>query len=521
MIQKSLKQKTDKLINHFQAGNYNLVLRESKLLLKKLPGNPFLYNLIGSCYQNLNDLQTAKITFQHVLKLDNKNIAAFNNLGNVYKALKDFENAESNFKSALSLNPKYLNALVNYGSLKYELNYYEEAIELYNKAISFNDKIPMAHYNLGLVYQSLGQFDKSRFHLQELLKLDPRATRADKILSRFTKYEVGNSHINTMEQKLNEIELNDVEKINLLFALGKAYEDLNEYEKSFHYLKQGNITKKKLLNYNIERDIKTFQTLKQFFGNFDFSKINNKEFENKIIFIVGMPRSGTSLVEQIISSHSEVYGAGELPYLENIMSNDFFENKKLNLDKLKELNSTDKLKQIADRYKSLINNFDYKEDSITDKAPLNFRWIGLIKLILPNSKIIHCARDPKDNCFSLYKNIFDENLDWTYDQNDLFKFYQEYRELMDFWKKNFPDYIYDVKYESLISNSKEEIENLLTFCQLDWEPECLEFYKNKRAIKTVSSAQVRESFYNSSINSNKNYDKFLAELYSSLDKNFK
>ena len=512
-----LKKKIEKLVSQYQVGNYNLVIREGKLLIKKLPENPFLYNLIGLSYLNLHDLEFAQKYFIYVLQLDNKNISAFNNLGKLYKDLKKFKLAEENYLYALKLNPDFINGLVNYGSLKYELNKHEEAIKLYNKALTLNSKVPMAHYNLGLVYQALGQFDKAKFHLQKLLEINPKTTVADKILSRFTKYELGNPHIDEMITKLDKIPLNDAEKVNIYFALGKAYEDLNDYEKSFSYLKKGNNTKKRLLKYNIETDLKTFDILKKFFVNYDFKKKNLKTYNKKVLFILGMPRSGTSLVEQIISSHSNVYGAGELPYLYNIIRNAFFDNKILSLNKLSELNNEKKLQDIADYYMSLTSSYEFNEKLITDKAPLNFLWIGFIKAIFPNSKIIHCTRSPKDNCLSLYKNVFDDNLHWAYNETDLLSFYKEYRILMSFWDKNIPNFIYDVNYENLISNSEVEIKNLLNFCDLGWEKECLEFYKNKRPIKTVSSSQARQSIYSSSVDSNKNYESFLPTLFSSLN----
>jgi tetratricopeptide (TPR) repeat protein len=503
-----LKQKIEKLVNHFHAGRYSFVIRESKLLLKKLPENPFLYNLIASCHQYLNDLEAAKKIFIYVLQLDPKNISAYNNLGNVYKNLKKFKMAEENYERALKINPNYINTIVNYGSLKYELNDHNEAIKFFNRALDLNNEVPIAHYNLGLVYQSLGKFDKARHHLQMLLKINPKATMADKILSRITKYKAGDSHIHEMKDKLDKVSLTEMEKINIFFALGKAYEDLNDYEKSFYYLKKGNHTKKKLLNYNISKDLEIFDVLKKFFTNYDFKKTNLTTSKKKILFIVGMPRSGTSLVEQILSSHSSVYGAGELPYLTNIIQSEFYENKTLNLNKLLELNNEKKLQHIADRYASLTTN---------DKAPLNFLWLGLIKLIFPSSKIIHCTRSPKDNCLSLYKNVFDDNLNWTYDEADLLKFYQKYSALMGFWKQNIPNFIYDMNYEKLILNARGEIKNLLNFCDLDWEQDCLDFHNNKRPIKTVSSTQARQSIYNSSIDSSKNYEKFLPILFSSLD----
>ena len=519
MSEKNLKQKIERLVNHIQSGNFAFVIRESKILLKKIPNNTFLYNMIGTCYQHLNDLETAKKYFKYILQIDKKNTAALNNLGNVYKNLKNFELAEKTFAEALNLNPNFINALVNLGSVNFELNKYEDAIELYNKALSLNDNVPMAHYNLGLVYQSLGNFDKSKFHFKELLKNNPTITAADKIMSRYTRYTHDlDEHLESMKKKLINLKLTDIEKINLLFALGKAYEDLKDYKKSFNYLKEGNFLKKKISKYDIEKDIFFFQELKSFFESIDFKKDNKLETQKQIVFIVGMPRSGTSLVEQILSSHSKVYGAGELSYIEDIVKKEFFKENKLITNKLEQINDINFLTKLSDQYNSSINDYKYEEKIVTDKAPLNFRYIGLIKLILPNSKIIHCSRSPKDNCLSLYKNFFDENLNFSYDQNDLSKFYKEYTDLMNFWNKSIPQFIHNIKYEDLISDSENEIKNLLSFCNLDWEKSCLEFYKNKRAVKTVSSAQVRKSFYNSSVDSYKNYERFLTDLNSSLDK---
>ena len=517
MLQNIFKKKAEKLLDQFNNKQYLLVIRETKLLLQKVPNNLFLLNLIGSSYQNLNDLGSAEKIFKNILQIDSKNTSALNNLGNVYKNLKDYSSAEENYKKAIVLNPTFINALVNYGSLNYELNNYEEAVELYKKALHLNNEIPMAHYNLGLVYQALGQFENAKFHLQALSKIKPEITAADKILSRFIRYKIDDPHIDIMENKLKELNLNNLEKIDLFFSLGKAYEDLKDFNKSFHYLKKGNNLKKQISKYRIEKDEQFFKTLKDFFKNIDLKKKNISKYNKNVIFIVGMPRSGTSLIEQILSSHSNIYGAGELPYLENIMTNEFFQNNILNTNKLQDLNKIEVLKSIGDRYVSLINKYDYNENLITDKAPLNFRWIGLIKLILPDSKIIHCSRSPKDNCLSLYKNIFDDNLDWTYNEDDLSKFYQQYTDLMKFWKKNIPNFIYDINYENLISNPQNQINDMLSFCDLRWEQNCMDFHKNKRAIKTVSSSQARNKIYSSSINSYKNYEEFLINLYSSLD----
>ena len=222
-----------------------------------------------------------------------------------------------------------------------------------------------------------------------------------------------------------------------------------------------------------------------------------------------MPRSGTSLVEQILSSHSSVYGAGELQYLPDAVKNEFFLNNKTIDDKI----AQDKVFEI---FNENVSTFNCKEKYLTDKNPLNFLWIGFIKLIFPNSKIIHIKRDIKDNYFSLFKNTFDGNMNWCYDKSDLLKYCQEYQEITNFWNQIMPDFILNIEYENIISNTKNEVNKILEFCNLPWEDNCLKFYKTKRAIKTVSSAQARRPIYKSSVKFYKNYEKFLKEYLSQL-----
>ena len=237
-----------------------------------------------------------------------------------------------------------------------------------------------------------------------------------------------------------------------------------------------------------------------------------------MIFILGMPRSGTSLVEQIISSHTQVYGAGELDYLEILIANNFNKNNVFNANILKDTNSKNNFNEISTQYHKFLETLEAKEKFITDKAPLNFLWIGFIKIFFPNAKIIHCVRDPKDNCLSLYKNVFDKNLNWTYSQSDLSEYYINYYQLMKFWNIKIPNFIYNVSYENLISKPDKEIKNLIKYCGLGWEDKCLKFYNNKKPIKTVSSAQARQRLYNSSISSSKNYEAYLSVLFSNLEK---
>ena len=517
--QKKLELKIVKLVNHYNANNYGYVIRECNLLLKKIPNNIFIYNLLGNCYQNLKELERAKKIFFYILNIDKTNIAAMNNLANTLKSLKEFNEAEKYFKKILTINPKYIHALVNYGTLNFELNRYDRAIDLYDQALEIDKNNVLLNYNYALSHQSLGNFEKAKKHFKEVLKINPKITSADKLISRMIKYKKDSNHLIEMEKKAEDKSLSDFEKTNLFFALGKAYEDLLDYQKSFSYLEKGNNIKKKITKYNFELDNKLFRDLKDFFQNYDFANINKLKNNNKnIIFILGMPRSGTSLVEQIISSHSKVYGSGELDFLETLVSKNFYKKNIFDAKILETEDSQNIVDNISAEYYKLIETLNPKETFITDKAPLNFLWIGFIKIFFPNAKVVHCVRNPKDNCLSLYKNIFDQNLNWSYNQSDLAQYYLNYFELMNFWNKKFPNFIHNINYETLIANPKEEIENLIKFCGLNWEDNCLKYYNNKKPIKTVSSAQARQQLYATSIASNKNYESYLSDLFSRLEK---
>ena len=303
-----------KTLDCFNKQDYKLVIKKTQTLLKKYPNNTFLHNLLGTSFQNLDQLENAKNVFLDSLKIDSDNLATLNNLGNTLRKLGNFELAENYFKIALDKNSNHINSLVSYGSLKYELNNHQDAIELYKRAISLDGNIFQSHYNLALTYLSLGNFKDALYYFLEALKINPNFTAIDKLISRFTDYTNNNNHLKNMIDKSQNLTLTEESKANLYFALGKAYEDIKDYKKSFDYLKVGNESKKISTEYNIKNDLRIFDTLKNMFKNHKFEKRLNSIGDKKIIFILGLPRSGTSLVEQIISSHTEVYGGGELKF---------------------------------------------------------------------------------------------------------------------------------------------------------------------------------------------------------------
>ena len=511
---KNIEKDIRVLLNLFNAAKYDLVVTKSKRLLREFPEYVVLYNILGSAYQNINNLNLARDIFIRGNKLDPTNIAIMNNLANTYKNIGEIELSEDIFQKIIKKKPDYINAYINLGNLKRDNNNFDLAIDYYKQALKVNDQIPVIHYSLALAYQGIGEFGLAIAFAEKTLQLDPKFTQADMLISQSIKYKIGNKHYDQMNLKIKNLELNDIQKTNLLFALAKANEDINLIEKSFKNLEAGNKIKRNLIDFNLNEEVKFFEGIKEIFRSISFN-MNLKEASSSknLIFILGMPRSGTSLVEQIISSHSSVFGAGELPQLSKIIKENLIIDSFLSLEKINGLmNNEFLLNKLRKNYYDYLKRFNSSEQFITDKAPLNFRWIGIIKILFPQSKIIHCTRNPKDNCLSLYKNFFEGGLNFSYNQNELGSYYNLYLDLMKFWNKIFPNSIYEAKYELIIKNQELETKNIINFCELPWEDNCLSFYKNKTPIKTMSTAQARQPIYKTSINSYEKFFSYLTEL---------
>ena len=509
----NIEEQIKQILNRFSIGDYDYVLIKLKELSKKNPYSTYLKNLLGSTYLKINDVENAIKSFNLSLQLDPKNIAAINNLGNTYKNSNNYLEAEKLYLRALKINPNYTNALLNYSNLKINLNQIDEAIDLLKKAVAIEPDNHMLHFSLAVAYQAIGEFEKTKEHSKKAIKINPFFSPADKLISSYIKYTEDNDHFIKMKKDINNEKINKNNKVHLHFALGKAFEDIGYNDEAIDHIEKGNNLRRSLLKYDINDDINLINKIKLIFKDIDFNKRNFVTNNKKIIFVLGMPRSGTSLVEQILSSHSKVFGAGELPFLRNIILNNLKEN----------LNQTDNFLNIASNLEimskayidktSLLKNND---KLILDKSPLNFLWIGFIKALFPNAKIIHVNRDAKDTCFSCYKNLFTNNLNFSYHQKELALFYKAYADLMNFWNDMLPNFIYSIKYEDLINSPKDNIIKALKFCELDFEEECLKFYENKSPIKTMSATQARQKIYKTSIKSYKKYEEKLTDLLNNL-----
>lgn len=512
-----LNKKSEIILKKLKENKFYEVISECEKLIKRFPDKSNLYNMCGLAYQRIKNIDISINYFKKAIKLNPEDLGIQNNLANSYKHLDQYDLAENIFLDILNKKKDYLPAIANFANLKRKLNDFENTVKLYEQAVTIQKNDPSLLSALAFAYQGLGNFIKAKEISYKILKMYPKHVRSHKIISDLTNYSKSDENLGEMLNlyKDNDLIIND--KSELSFTIAKAYEDLGDYEKSFKYFDQAN----KLKNnnkYNFLREEKLFRNIKKFFDSNEFNK-NKKIFDNrKIIFICGMPRSGTTLVEQILSSHNKIFGAGELNFLRQVTTKFFVLEDKLNNQKIiEEINSSNNILNIE--YYKLINYLKIKESIITDKAPQNYIWIGFIKYFFPNAKIIHCCRNKKDVLLSIYKNNFSSSdMDWSYDPRNIVRYYNLYLDLIKFWKYKFEKFIYDLSYEKLVTDSENQIKKLLEYCSLEWDKNCLNHNKySKTAIQTVSISQARKPIYKSSVNSSEIYSKYLDNYFKLLD----
>ena len=512
-----------------------------------------LYNL-GVVQKKAGKPDDAINSYQRAIGINSQNANAHNNLGNLLTQKGHIKQSIEHLNLALKLNPKFAEAHNNLGLANMELNKLSECINNFLLAIENNPQYEGAYINLGRVYRELNEFDNELNCYKKCLKIKPNASKIlvqlgrayrnrgeNKLaidcfesslnfnpesysayfeLANRSEYKLNKEQIAKMESFAENDGLNDNDKINLNYALALIYEKNEDSDKLFSSLHRANSLRKKSLNYSLHDDEKRANNVKDFYQglpNAKEIKLHEKSKSKNPIFIVGMPRSGSSLIEQILSSHHNVYGGGELQIFRKILNpliNTFLNDRESFQETIKDNNCYESIRY---EYLESIDRLDFKEAFFTDKALLNFQYIGLILRALPDSKIIHIKRDAMAICWSNFKtNFAQRGIAFSNDLNDLVGFYRLYEEQMNFWHSEFPNQIYDLKYESMTKNQIIETKELLNFCNLDWDENCLHFYNNNRSVKTASKDQVRKKIYSGSSDAWKKYKNYLEPLTNGL-----
>ena len=545
-----LKKEVNYAVKLLTNGQINEALKIVEALIKKSPNVPLLYNIRGVCYQTIRELGNAiddfsqatilksdyaeaycnlGITYQekgdlvsavnaykNAIDNDNNYPTAHNNLGKIFLASGEIDSSIEHLECAITLKSDFADAHNNLGSAFLRINKLNDAIKSYKKAIALKPDFAVANNNLGIAYLRTGDPKLASKFFENAITITPGYATAHHNLSGVKVYKEKDKQVSLIESLLIENNLSQKERIYLNFALAKAYEDLGNHEELFKHLNEGNRIRKKEMSNSIADSEEHNELIKLFFNSNNINNIKltcRDSLPIRPIFIVGMPRSGTSLVEQIISSHHEVYGAGEVNNFHNIIMpiiEKHAVNENYNL-------KNDEFALIRKQYSNSLERFYANEKVITDKWILNFKTIGFILSAFPESKIVHLKRDARATCWSIYKHYFsDEGNRWAYDYQDLARFYKSYVGLMDYWHNLFPGKIYDISYEDLTSNQEKETRNLLKYCDLDWDENCLNFYTNTRAVKTASAVQVRNKMYQGSSDAWRKYSEHLKPLLDAL-----
>ena len=475
------------------------------------------YNL-GNAYSSLKQFDTAIKHFESAIIFNPKHAQAYNNLGLANKQLgKDFE-AGKNFDNALIINPNYADAANHRGSIFQNGGDLKNAIKYYQRSLAIDPNLADAYNNIGLCEVELNKTVNAIKSFEDAISIDPSFANAYYNLSQFKHYNFSKEQVAKMLSILITDGTSQPDLIAINFALAGVNEVIDNQVQFFNYLHDGNRLRKKELNYSIDISKKIISSIYEIFAEQPQSiieSIKNNLSDKSPIFILGMPRSGTSLVEQIISSHDAVYGGGEINTLMKLCF-PLIEGKQSNC-KDKNIPSEKNLIAIREKYLDSLAQLGTSTNIITDKTPANFQYIGVIFSIFPDAKIIHLKRDPRATCWSIYKSNWSGNgYGFSYNMDDLISYYGLYSKLMNFWHNKFPGKIYDICYEDLTNNQEEETKKLLEYCELAWDEKCLNFHKNKRAVKTASSLQVREKMYQGSSENWKKYKTHIQPLIDGL-----
>jgi tetratricopeptide (TPR) repeat protein len=488
--------------------------------LKQHPHHVEAMRLLAEVGMKLNILHDAEFLLESALKLEPEN-----NLLRIdyIEALRKRQKIEAAHAEVLTLhkaNPDNVHFESLYAVLCMQMGDYDKAIQLFDKILTKIPGDPVTLTSKGHALKTCGNTQEAIASYRDATQSSSAYGEAWHSLANLKTVKFSDTDITKMLAQLENDELKFMDRVYINFTLGKAFEDAEEFDQAFSHYAAGNKAKKAQTRYFAEQMTDEFEYQKKVFTKQFVS--DRKNFGHSApdpIFVVGLPRAGSTLLEQILSSHSQVDGTLELP---NVLAlvNDLRRGGNMTGDNLYpsilETLDTDKYREFGEAY--IRDTKVHRQDApfFIDKMPNNFRHIGLIKLMLPNAKIIDARRHPMGCCFSGYKQLFAEGQAFSYDLNDAGQYYRDYQSLMDTWQAIFPDQILHVQYEDVVNDFEAQVRRILDYCGLPFEEACLSFYKTERAVRTPSSEQVRQPIYRGGIDQWKNFEAHLDPLKESL-----
>jgi len=492
-----------------EQGKLSEALEAYRKALSLSPDYADAYNGMGVVLVKQGKLSEAVEAYKQVLAIEPSHIYAYNNIGNALKDQGEFEKAIEAYSKALSFKPGSPGIYNNIGIALKEQGKFKEAIEAYSKALDLEPNFAEVHSNIATVLQDQGKFDEAIDAYGNALAIKPDYGQVHFSLSALIKYDAIHPQVSAVETLLKSSRLNDHDRCLLHYTYAKMKDDIGDLECAFaNYIAGGELRQKELA-YDFAQDRLTFSLIKTSAPRFKELSSKRREIGQQIpIFIVGMPRSGTTLIEQIVSSHTAVTGAGELNWAARFGRNLVFDRTLINNDTVQVFRESylAEFAKVADGRKFL-----------TDKMPQNFLYIALIRAALPEAKIVHVQRKGEAVCWSNFTHYFSsKSLGYSYNLEDTISYFGLYRDLMRFWCRSYESHIYHICYEDLTEHQELETRRLIAYLGLDWEEACLAPQNNKRPVKTVSQKQVRKAIYKGSSQAWRKYEPFLNGVFDGL-----
>lgn len=486
------------------------LLRE---LLRRDPGsvNAMRY-LAVSLWRGPKNLEDAEALLRQATQLAPDYTGAWMALGGLLMEMNKYPAAITVYQKVTKLEPRNAQAWASLGGAFGRSMYPEKALQAYEKAVAIDDKSPHVLASYAWELKTVGDQAGALETYRRAIRARPEFGPAYWSMANLKIFKFEDSEVETMLEQVERDDLTAIEDIHFRFAIGKAMEDRKDYDRAWHFYHTGNQRQRAAVEHDPLRFEKRLTAVKDVFTKEFLARRAGAGFEAPDpIFIVGLPRSGSTLVEQILASHSQVEGTAELPILGRIR--DSIGRYRMDgvsyPEAVRELRDRDLCgygKQFIDeaaRYRSTDRPF------FTDKLPNNFAMLGFARLILPNARFINARRHPYDCCLGNYKQLFGQGQNFTYDMLDLAHYYQQYHAIMKHWHEAMPGQVLDVHYEDTVTDLETQVRRILGHCGLPFEEQCLRYYETDRAVKTASSEQVRQPIYTSALGKWRRYDRHI------------
>ena len=502
-----------------QLGNFAVAAALCERALALKPSLFQAHNNLGKILRKLGKLDQAVAHCRHAIALRPGYAEAYHNLGDALKQQGKLDEATVEFERALALKPSLFQTQNNLANVLRKQGKIEEAVSRFEQAVALNPDLPAMHKSLANTLKEQGDLDRALASYEQTLALDPNYAEAHYSRAQLKTFRPGDPDLAALEALAADPSRVPAEQTAYIhFALGKALEDVGDYPRAFEQWARGNALRRPDVHYD---ELSWQRFLRLTADAFDANLLGRFQAagdpSDLPIFILGMPRSGSTLVEQILSSHPQVHAAGELPNLHAVVESQESAGREIIFPQSILSLAADGLRRLGHAYLVSLPTLRDGETRVTDKMLANFLYVGLIRLILPNARIIHTLRDPVDTCLSCFSRLF-VDLPFSYDLGELGRYYRGYHELMAHWRSVLPaGAMLEVQYEDVVDDLEVQARRLLDYCGLPWDERCLAFHETNRPVSTSSNVQVRRPIYRSSVARWRRYEAWLGPLLAELE----